>query len=301
VTLGDTGGACGGALPLLLSFQVPGGARWEFPDLPGLRLDPASGTITNLDNVETGDHSAAKAAAWAIGTCAAASPTHSWHLGQADCTGIPQDAAAHSLEFLVSVPPGQDLSSATFVHRFDGYMNATFADSVHFEIDHDLDGSFQTVASWTDVTAPKSMTPAGPYNLTSFNSGRAASVRFRFRFQSAAQWVGGPNNAPGWDVDDFKVDLDKFGTCDVNSKLPPGNVGASLTAVLSGADVQLSWSAAPGAASYRVLRSELPDFSSPALFTSATPSFLDAGAGPDPRSFFYKALSVSACGVVSAD
>jgi hypothetical protein len=301
VSLGDTGGACGGALPLLLTLQTPDGARWEKPDVQPLRLDPAAGVVTILDNVESGDQSVAKDPAWLIGTCAAASPTHAWHMGQADCTGIPQDASAHSLQFSVTVPPGQDLSAASFTHRFDGYMNAQFADSVHFEIDHDLDGSFQTIASWTDANAPKSLTPAGPYDLTAFNNGRAASVRFRFRFQSAANWVGGPNNAPGWDVDDFRVDLVQFGACDVNSKAPPGDVGDTLFASRSGNDLALAWSAPAGAAAYRVLRSESPDFSGPETFTTAAPQFLDGGALLDPRNFFYRVLAVSACGVVSQD
>jgi hypothetical protein len=301
VSLGDTGGGCGGSVPLTLALQAANGARWEIRDLQPVRLDPASGVITLLDNVETGDHSVAKDAAWLIGTCAAVSPTHSWHLGQADCTGIPQDALAHSLEFSVTVPSGQDLASARFTHRFDGYMNASFADSVHLEIDHDLDGSFQTIASWTDANAPKSLTLAGPFDLSAFNAGRAASVRFRFRFQSAAQWVGGPNNAPGWDVDDFRVDLLQFGTCDVNSQAPPGNVGNTLEASKSGNDVLLGWTAPAGAASYKVLRSASPNFSGPEIFTSTAPSFLDPGALLDPRSFYYSVTAVSACGVASQD
>lgn len=301
VALGDTGGACGGDLPLTLRVQTPDGARWEAADLMPLRLDPDTGVVILLDDVEAGDQSVAKDPAWAIDTCAAASPTRSWHMGHADCTGIPQDAAAHSLEFSVGVPPGQDLAAASFIHRFDGYMNASFADSVHFEIDHDLDGSFQPIVSWTDATAPKTLTAAGPFDLSAFNSGRAASVRFRFRFQSAANWVGGPNNAPGWNVDDFRVDLDRFGTCDVNSKLPPGNVGNTLAAAISGSDLLLSWTAVPGAAGYQVLRSEAPDFSNPELFPTPDPGYLDAAALLDPRSFYYKAFAVSACGVVSPD
>jgi len=301
VTLGDTAGACGGALQLLLRLQTPDGARWERPDVQALRLDPAQGAVMVVDDVETGDRSVAKDAAWAIDTCAAASPTHSWHMGHADCTGIPQDAAAHGLEFSLDLSPGEDLEAAFFTHRFDGYSNASLADTVHFEIDHDLDGSFQTIASWTDATAPKVLSAAGPFDLSTFNSGRAASVRLRFRFQSAAQWVGGPNNAPGWDVDDVRVDLTRFGTCDVNSKLPPGNVGDTLAASMSGGDLLLSWSAAQGAAGYRILRSESPDLSNTEIFATADPSFLDGGVLLDPRPFFYEAFAVSACGVVSPD
>jgi subtilisin family serine protease len=302
MNLGDAGGVCGGELPLLLRLQDPGGARWELPHTQLLRLDPASGSRSHFDDVESGDRSVAKAASWAIRSCRVSSGASSWHMGDADCSGIPRDAAAHSLEFSVALDSGENLSTASFVHAFDGYSNASFADSIHFEIDHDLDGTYNRIASWLDNTAPTSMSAAGPYDLSAFNQGRAASVRFRFRFQSAAQWVG-PNSAPGWDVDDFRVNVEIFGTCDEPSTAPPpGNVGDTLLVSESGADLVLAWTAVPDAAAYLVRRAEIADLSGADGFTTFSPSFTDSGAAADPRPIlYYRAFAVNACGVPSAD
>jgi subtilisin family serine protease len=299
---GDTGGACGGDLPLLLTLQAADGARWELPHTQLLRLDPATGSRSHSDDVESGDLSVAKAAAWAIRSCRVSSGASSWHMGDADCSGIPRDAGAHSLEFSVALAAGENLTTASFTHAFDGFSNASFADSIHFEIDHDLDGTYSRIASWLDNAAPLSMSPAGPYDLSAFNQGRAASVRFRFRFQSAAQWVG-PNSAPGWDVDDFRVNIEIFGTCDEPSTAPPpGNVGDTLLVSASGADLVLSWTAVPDAAAYRVRRAEVPDLAGADSFTTFLPSFTDPGVALDPRPvLYYRAFAVNACGVSSAD
>ncbi|MBI4169814.1 MAG: S8 family serine peptidase [Acidobacteria bacterium] len=305
VSLGATGGGCGGEIPLLLRLQAPDGGRWELAHTELLRLDPASGTRVVLDDVESGDRSISKSPEWQIGSCMASSPTRAWHMGDADCSGIPRDATTHSLTFEVGLAVGESLSTASFTHAFDGYSNASIPlfDSVHFEIDHNLDGTFDRIASWNDNAAPTTMSPAGPYDLTAFNQGRSPSVRFRFRFQSAANWVGGPNNAPGWNVDDFLVGVEIFAQCDVNSKLAaPGDVGDTLTLASSGGDVVLSWNPAPRAATYRVLRSTSPaDFSAAETFSSAAIPFADADALLDPRSFFYKVLAASSCGAVSAN
>jgi len=303
VSLAPAGAACGASVPLRLELQAADGSRWEVPDALSVELDPAGGARAVLDDVEGGDRSVAKAAAWAINTCTATSPTRSWHLGQADCTGIPQDAAAHDLEFAVPLSSGEDLATASFKHAFDGYMNATFTDSVRFEIDHDLDGAYDEIASWTDAAAPKTMTAAGPFGLSAFNAGRAATVRFRFRFQSGAQWIGGANNASGWNVDDFTVNVSVVASCDASPPpQPPGNVGATLLANSAGADLVLSWTAVPGAAAYRVLRSEAPDLASASVFTTPGPSFTDPGALLDLRPvFFYKVFTLNSCGAVSQD
>jgi hypothetical protein len=305
VSLGATGGGCGGEIPLTLRLQAPDGGRWELAHTELLRLDPASGTRPILDDVESGDRSISKSPEWQIGSCMASSPTRSWHMGDTDCSGIPRDATTHSLTFEVGLAVGESLSTASFTHAFNGYSNASLAlfDSVHFEIDHNLDGTFDRIASWNDNAAPTTMTPAGPYDLTPFNQGRSANVRFRFRFQSAANWVGGPNNAPGWNVDDVRVGVEIFAQCDVNSRLAaPGDVGDTLTLASSGGDVILSWSPAERAATYRVLRSTSPaDFSAAETFSTAAIPFADAGALLDPRSFFYKVLAASSCGAVSAN
>ncbi len=227
--------------------------------------------------------------------------SNSWHFGKTDCTGLPRDGAAHSIVFSLTLVPGESLSTASFTHAFDGYMNASFADGGHFEIDHDLDGSFTPIASWSEGSAPSTLTAAGPFDLTAFNSGRASEVHFRFRFQSAAAWVG-PDNAAGWDIDDFRVDLEIFAGCDIPTVgPPPGNVGDGLNLATSGTDAILSWAPVADASSYQILRSVNPDFSSPEAFASPAAGYLDAGALSDPRSFFYDIRAVSGCGTLSAD
>jgi hypothetical protein len=302
LSLGDTGNVCGGDVPLILRLQAQDGARFELSHRQLLRLDPATGARSVLDDVESGDRSVASDPAWAIDSCRVSSGAASWHMGDADCGGIPRDAAAHSLEFGVALAEGENLTSASFVHAFDGYSNASFADSIHFEIDHDLDGTYDRIASWLDNAAPLSMSPAGPFDLSAFNQDRAASVRFRFRFQSAALWVG-PNQAPGWDVDDFRVNVAIFATCDAPSAAdPPGDVGDTLLASTSGDDLVLGWAAVPGAAHYLVLRSEAPQLTAADAFTLFEPSFTDAGILNDARPILhYKAFAVNACGAVSSD
>jgi subtilisin family serine protease len=303
VALEPGSSACGATLPLLLRLETANGARWEVSDEQLLALDPITGSRFALDDVESGDLSLASDPAWQIDGCAVAGGSASWHLGESDCSGIPRDASPHSLEFSLPLAPGEDLTTASFVHAFDGYMNATFADSIHFEIDHDLDGSYIPIASWVEGGAPTTMTSTGTFDLSSFNSGRAASeVRFRFRFQSAASWVGGPNDAAGWSIDDFRVDVDIFAGCDVPTPgMAPGDVGNALTVVPSGADALLSWSDVSDASSYRIMRSENPDLSSAETFWSPVPSYVDTGALSDPRSFYYEVLAISGCGTLSAD
>ena len=303
VALEPGSAACGAALPLVLRLETADGARWEVVGEQLLALDPAAGSRFELDDVESGDQSIARDPAWRIDGCAVASGSASWHLGESDCSGIPRDSSAHSIDFSLPLEPGENLTTASFVHAFDGYMNANFADSAHFEIDHDLDGSYIPIASWVEGGAPTTMTSTGPIDLSAFNSGRVSSeVRFRFRFQSAANWVGGPNNAAGWRVDDFRVDVDIFAGCDVPTTGPaPGNVGNTLDVIPSGGDSLLSWSAVPDASAYRILRSENPDLSSADTFWSPVPTYADTGALVDPRSFFYEVLAVSGCGALSAD
>ncbi|HEU5179145.1 MAG TPA: hypothetical protein VFW45_00005, partial [Candidatus Polarisedimenticolia bacterium] len=66
------------------------------------------------------------------------------------------------------------------------------------------DGTFVTLQKWTQgADNPTVMSTAGPFDLSPFNATHGPTVKLRFRFQSAANWVGGQNNATGWDVDDI--------------------------------------------------------------------------------------------------
>jgi hypothetical protein len=299
--LGDTGGICGGNAPLVLTVQDVEGRRWKQSDVLSLRLDPATGSRTELDDVESGDTSAASDPEWQINSCQVSSGANAWHMGQPDCTGIPRDASTQSIEFERAIPPGEVLTTASFVHSFDGYSNSSLADSVHFEVDHDLDGNFDSVASWDDAGAPKSMISSGTLDLSAFQLGSAASARFRFRFQSGANWVGGPNNVSGWNVDDFQVDFDRFAECDSGAFGPPADVGDSLLLTDSGTDAVLSWDAVVDTASYRILRSTSSDFGVFDEFSETLPSFSDVDVPPESGVFFYDVRSVNACGISSDD
>ncbi len=161
---------------------------------------------TFVDNVEGGKVAQVtqQDANWSIQTCAAHSPTHSWHMGDTNCTGIPIDGNAYSLVYSINVAANAVLSSASFWHTFQAYQNATYTDAVYFEIDARNTGMFQTVASWLAKNGSfATMQQAGPYDLSAYSAGHAATVRFRFRFQSAVPWSVHPNSAAGWNVDDF--------------------------------------------------------------------------------------------------
>jgi hypothetical protein len=79
----------------------------------------------------------------------------------------------------------------------------------------------------------------------------------------------------------------------------PDAVGASLRASRVGvAHVRLSWEPVPGAAAYRVRRSESPDFAGAVVVGDATlDPYEDPGAAADPATFFtYRVTALSACG-----
>ncbi len=300
LSLDGTGEACGAEVPLRLRLQVAGGPRWEHAEVQQLELDPSQGDRTVLDEVESGDRSIEKSSAWQINSCVFSSPTQSWHLGDPDCSGIPRDASVHSLVLPVDLAPGENLDTASFNHAFNGYSNSTLTDSIHFEIDHDLDGTYDSIASWNDDQSEIQLSAAGPFDLSPFNIGRSSTVNFRFRFQSGAVWAG-PNNAAGWNVDDFRVRVRIDAACDVQSSLPPGDVGPTLVVGSSDPDVSLSWGFVSDADSYRIFRSATPDFAVVEESSSATPLFYDGGALEDGQTHFYRVLAANACGLTSAD
>jgi hypothetical protein len=302
VSLGSTGGTCGGTVPLFVELEDGNGRRWQRGDTMALQLDPATGSRAATEDGESGDTSVVRDAAWQIASCAVSGGSFSWHMGQPDCTGIPQDSAAHAVVFEVTLAAGETLAAVSFSHAFDGYSNSSLSDSVHLEIDHDLDGSFDIVQSWTDGTAAKTMTSTGALDLSAFAEDAAASVLIRFRFQSGANWVGGPNNVSGWDVDDLSFQIDIAGTCDINSKLQaPPDVGNSLQIAGASPNADLSWSAVAGAGSYVVRRSNAPALAGAVEFMTGDPAYTDSDSPPATTIFYYDVVGVSPCGARSGN
>jgi len=83
------------------------------------------------------------------------------------------------------------------------------------------------------------------------------------------------------------------------SQSPPDSVGETVIVNPVGAThVRLDWAAAPGAASYIVRRSSLPDFSSPVDLVETTGTlFEDVDVLGDGNFYAYRVFSVNACGV----
>ena len=275
VTLEDSAASlCAGAVVLQLAI-TDGAARSWTRTIP-VTLDADSLTpVVDTDNA-TVDHSSAKSAEWSLRTCRTTSPTTSWHMGQADCTGIVRDASSQDLVFRYTLPAGALLKTLGFQHAFGGYRNSDFSltDTVQVDIDPENDGSFVNLSVWKQgIDNPTTMTAAGPFDLSAFNAMRGPTVAFRFRFQSAANWVGGANTAAGWDVDDIVLAYDTIncdaGSCPVCSGAPPPAVGNSLQVTRSGGNVTLSWDPVPGATRYNVYAGTVGSFPSHAIFTAA--------------------------------
>ncbi len=270
VHLGDTGASlCGQALTLELDATDSAAGSWtETIELP-LDADGLESTF-DLDQANT-DRSFFAAPDWALGSCRTSSPSSSWHLGQADCSGIPRDAATHDLVFAYDLTPGDVLGQLAFDHAWDGYNNATLADSFEVGFDAENDGTFVTLDSWTaGASEPAQMVAEGPYDLSAFDAHRASTVKVRFRFTSGAQWVGGPNSAAGWDVDDIVLLYDTL-ACDAGScptcAAPSGLGSIAATDLLAcrGSGVSVSWPVNPsawgdggGSRTYTVLRNGVP-------------------------------------------
>jgi len=270
VQLADTAASlCGQTLTLRL--DATDGASGAWTDTIEVPLD-ANGLQSTFDLDQANDDRSFSAAPdWSIDSCLASSPTTSWHLGQSDCSGIPRDAATHDLVFAYDLAPGDVLRQLAFDHAWDGYNNASLADSFQVEIDAENDGTFVTLDTWAaGASEPGQMVAEGPYDLSALDANRAPTVKVRFRFASAAQWVGGPNNAAGWDVDDIVLIYDTL-ACDAGScpvcAAPAGLGLPSATDPLTcrGSGVVVTWPVDPttwndagGTRSYTVLRDGLP-------------------------------------------
>ncbi len=271
VSLGDNASSlCGGVVTLRANFTDGGSGMWS--DTVDVVLDADTmGLVTNT-NPATTDTSFSKSVEWNIDNCRVTSPTTSWHMGQSDCTGIVRDSSSQDLIFAFTIGSSDVIRGLSFQQAFNGYFNATFHDSVQVDIDPENDGTFVTLQAWQQgINNPGVMTLAGPYDLTPFDATRSNTVKIRFRFQSAANWVGGSNNAPGWDVDDIAFSYDTL-VCDTGSCpacSAPGSLGnnaASDALSCQATGVQVSWAqdagswndAGAGARHYVIFRDGSP-------------------------------------------
>jgi len=265
---------CAGKVLLQLAITDAAARAWTRTVAVTLDADSLS-PATDTDPA-TADRSSAKSAEWSLRACRTTSPSTSWHMGQADCTGIPRDAASQDLVFTYNLPAGAILGTLGFQHAFGGYRTSDFTltDSVQVDIDPENDGSFVNLSAWKQgIDNPTAMTPAGPFDLTPFNATRGPAVAIRFRFQSAANWVGGPNTAAGWDVDDIVLTYDTV-NCDAGScptcaaAPPPPAVGSSVLVTRGGGNVTLTWDPVAGATRYNVYMGTLGTWWSHAIFTA---------------------------------
>lgn len=251
---------CGEELKLEVEVSDGGSQVWQ--DNVTVFMDAES--LVTTPNVDFGDSDLSFSAdsEWSIQSCRTTSASTSWHMGQTDCTGIVRDSSERSLVFRYVLAAGTQLRELSFQHAFDGYGNVSLMDTVTVEIDHDADGIFTILQTWSDgVDNPTTMSPAGPYDLSGFNADRAGSVDVRFRFRSGANWVGGPNTALGWDVDDITLIADVL-DCDPQTcvscqpappAVPDGTAdGSPMTVAHSGDDLLLSWDTVAGATVYNV-------------------------------------------------
>jgi len=260
---------CGQSVTLRADLTDAAARSWV--DRVDVTLDGDSVQILSDVDPASDDRSFSAAADWNLDSCRASSPTTSWHMGSSDCTGIPRDAMTHDVVFAYTLAPGDVLRELAFDHAYDGYNNASIADSFQVDFDAENDGTFVTLESWAAGNGePAQMIAAGPYDLSTLDANRSSTVKVRFRFTSAAQWVGGPNNAAGWDVDDIVLVSEQL-QCDSGS-CPPctdpsglGSISAADPLPCLGSGVVVSWPVDPttwadagGTRSYTVLRDGQP-------------------------------------------
>lgn len=263
----DPSSFCGEKVTLRVDLS-DGSTMWS--DTVEIILDAdAFGLVTDTDPADA-DNSFSKSAEWNLDSCRVTSAPTSWHMGASDCTGIQRDGLSEDIVFAYTLSPTDVLKELSFQHAFEGYRNSSgsLRDSVQVAIDPENDGTYVTLETWQEgLNNPTVMSPAGPYDLTAFDATRADTIKIRFRFQSAANWVGGPNTAAGWDVDDIVFKYDTL-TCDAGSCPACANPGGLtnnsaadlLTCQASG--IQVDWAqdagswgdGGSGARSYEVWR-----------------------------------------------
>jgi subtilase family protein len=299
---------CGGKV--VLQLAITDGAAHTWTRTTSVTLDVNSiNQVTDTDPA-TIDRSSSHSVEWSLRTCRVTSPTTSWHMGQADCTGIVHDASSQDLFFTYNLPAGASLGTLSFKHAFNGYSNASFHDSVQIDIDPENDGTFVNLALWQQgIDNPTTMSSAGPYDLTPFNATHGPTVKLRFRFQSAANWsIQGGNTAAGWDVDDIVLTYSTFncdsGSCPICSA-PSGltNNGAADANACLNTGVNVSWLQNPtawgdagGTRGYVVLRDGVAIASGPCAGTLpyGTTSCVDTTAVPG-ASATYRVRYVNGC------
>ena len=263
---------CGQRVRLRVDLTDAASRAWtEFVEVI---LDTASlATVTDADPA-TVDGSFSHDTEWSLRSCRTTSAPTSWHMGQSDCSGIVRDTSTRDLVFAYTLGTGDLIKELSFQHAFNGYRNGAFTitDSVQVDLDVENDGSFVTLQKWRQgIDNPTAMTPAGPFDLTGFNVTRSDTIKIRFRFLSAADWIGGANTAAGWDVDDIVFKFDQI-ACDTGACSGCAAPSALVNNVVADADaclttgVVVSWAqdagawgdSGTGARSYIVLRDGLP-------------------------------------------
>ncbi len=256
---------CGGKA--VLQVAVTDGAAHSWTRTVEVTLDAESLTPAINTDPATVDNSFSKSAEYSLQSCRTTSAPTAWHMGQTDCSGIVRDSSTQDLVFAYNLPAGAVLGTLTFKHAFSGYFNANFADSVQIDIDPENDGSFVNLQRWQQgVDNPTVMSTAGPYDLSPFNATHGPTVKVRFRFQSGANWVGGANNATGWDVDDIILTYSSLvcesqvcSSCSAPSTLANNSAVDANPCTTSGVLVSWSqdagtWGDTSGTRSYIVLR-----------------------------------------------
>ena len=269
---GGAASLCGQNVPLTLVISDSASRSWtdsvQVP-IDGTALRP----VTLTDPVDADLSFSRDATQWSLRSCRTTSAPTSWHMGQADCTGIVRDASTRDLIFAHAVPSGAVIREVSFRHAFGGYANASLglADSVQVDIDPEDDGSYVTLEQWRQgIDNPTSMTLAGPFDLTAFDTTRADTIKIRFRFTSAANWSGGPNHASGWDVDDLVFGYDEA-ICGGCQPMPVGDGsggGNPLRASRSGESLVLTWDPVPYAVRYNLYMGTLSGLWDHAIFAT---------------------------------
>jgi subtilisin-like proprotein convertase family protein len=142
------------------------------------------------------------------------------------------------------------------------------------------------------------LTPDGPGSMTDFE-GQQAQGNWTLTVSDVVNPGGpSPGTLQSWSL--FFLGPGLPAGCDPLScgadPVPP-EVTLPLTVTREQVtDLRFDWPAVAGASGYRIWRSPTADFAQEALLgTSATNTFLEAGTGNTPVTFFYRVRAVNSC------
>lgn len=130
-------------------------------------------------------------------------------------------------------------------------------------------------ASWIDASAPN-----------------GATLYYVVRAENDEACSDGPNNGGVVDGNAARASVSTTAT-----RPTPAAVGGLRAALLNDVTVRLEWTAASGAALYRVLRSPAASAGFAEIGSGETLAFDDVGAGIDGQTHFYLVRGVNACGI----